>query len=92
MKDDLKTIAPAPTEGDTSSSPSSSSPASRGPKGSHGNGGNGGHDDGQKTLRQRAMDKLESNPSQLGDPTSLKAETADSEPTENDRGAGKSKL
>ena len=38
-------------------------------------------------LRQRAMDKLEENPSQLGDPVSLKAETADSEPTENDRGA-----
>jgi hypothetical protein len=52
--------------------------------------------DGHKTLRQRAMDKLEDNPSQLGDPVSLKAETADSEPTENDRGArgtvGKSKL
>lgn len=52
--------------------------------------------DGQKTLRQRAMDKLQENPSQLGDPISLKAETADLEPTENDRGArgtaGKSKL
>jgi hypothetical protein len=52
--------------------------------------------DEHKTLRQRAMDKLEDNPSQLGAPVSLKAETADSEPTENDRGArgtaGKSKL
>jgi len=42
------------------------------------------------------MDKLEENPSQLGDPVSLKAETADSEPTDNDSGAnvtaGKSKL
>jgi hypothetical protein len=38
-------------------------------------------------MRQRAMEKLEENPSQLGDPVSLKAETADSEPTENDRGA-----
>jgi hypothetical protein len=42
------------------------------------------------------MDKLEENPSQLGDPVSLKVETADSEPTDNDRGsketAGKSKL
>ncbi|KAI6713056.1 hypothetical protein PZA11_001167 [Diplocarpon coronariae] len=48
---------------------------------------------GGKTLRQRAMDKLHENPSQLGDPVSLKAETADSQPTENDRGAGgKSKL
>ncbi|KAK0100276.1 hypothetical protein ONS95_008235 [Cadophora gregata] len=50
----------------------------------------GGQDgrDGKKTLRQRAMDKLQENPSQLGDPISLKAETADSEPTDNDRGAG----
>lgn len=42
------------------------------------------------------MQKLEENPSQLGDPVSLKAETADSEPTDKDRGAagknGKSKL
>jgi hypothetical protein len=55
---------------------------------------NGG--EGHKTLRQRAMNKLEEIPSQLGDPVSLKAEKADSEPTENDRGAAgkarKSKL
>ena len=31
------------------------------------------------------------NPSQLGDPVSLKAESEDSEPTEQDRGAGKTK-
>ncbi|KAH7363843.1 hypothetical protein BKA65DRAFT_472212 [Rhexocercosporidium sp. MPI-PUGE-AT-0058] len=52
---------------------------------------------GKKTLRQKAMHKLEENPSQLGDLVSLKAETSDSHPTENDRGAadiggGKSKL
>jgi hypothetical protein len=34
------------------------------------------------------MQKIEENPSQLGDPVSLKAETADSEPTDQDRGAG----
>lgn len=42
------------------------------------------------------MDKLDENPSQLGDPISLKAETAESEPTDQDRGSkgmgGKSKL
>jgi hypothetical protein len=40
------------------------------------------------------MQKLDENPSQLGDPISLKAETADSGPTDQDRGAGgaKSKL
>lgn len=51
-------------------------------------GGKGGH----QTLRQKAMQKLEENPSQLGDPVSLKAEKADSEPTENDQGTAKSKL
>ncbi|KUJ22670.1 uncharacterized protein LY89DRAFT_664467 [Mollisia scopiformis] len=54
--------------------------------------GKGGH----QTLRQKAMQKLEENPSQLGDPVSLKAETADSRPTDQDKGAagkgGKSKL
>jgi len=43
-----------------------------------------------KPLRQLAAEKLHgkgSNPSQLGDPVSLKAETANSSPTENDRGA-----
>jgi hypothetical protein len=42
---------------------------------------------GHPTLRQKAMQKLEENPSQLGDPVSLKAEKADSEPTDQDRGA-----
>ena len=41
-----------------------------------------------KSLKEIAEDKLKSgNASQLGDPVSLKAETADSEPTEQDRGA-----
>lgn len=43
-----------------------------------------------KPLRQLATEKLHgkgSNPSQLGDPISLKAESADSSPTDNDRGA-----
>ncbi|KAG4433380.1 hypothetical protein IFR05_011140 [Cadophora sp. M221] len=64
------------------------------PAPTEGDGGRNGQ--GKKTLRQKALDKLQENPSQLGDPVSLKAETADSEPTENDRGAasthGKSKL
>ncbi|CZR51042.1 uncharacterized protein PAC_00917 [Phialocephala subalpina] len=54
--------------------------------------GNGGH----QTLRQKAMQNLEENPSQLGDPVSLKAEKADSRPTDQDKDAavtgGKSKL
>lgn len=41
-----------------------------------------------KTLKQLATSKNAENPSQLGDPVSLKAETSDSEPTEQDRGAG----
>lgn len=38
---------------------------------------------GKKTLKELAK----GNPSQLGDPVSLKAETSDTEPTEQDRGA-----
>lgn len=43
-----------------------------------------------KPLRQLAVEKIHgkgSNPSQLGDPISMKAETANSHPTENDYGA-----
>jgi len=41
-----------------------------------------------KTFKEIAQDKLNSgNASQLGDPVSMKAETADSHPTEEDRGA-----
>ncbi|GAB7350846.1 hypothetical protein MBLNU459_g1377t1 [Dothideomycetes sp. NU459] len=57
--------------------------------GSSRGGGQGGE---HKTLKQVAQ---ETNPSQLGDPISLKAETSDSEPTDQDRPvktAGKSKL
>lgn len=44
---------------------------------------------GEGTLRQKALQKLDENPSQLGDPVSLKAEKTDSEPTENDRPRGR---
>lgn len=50
-------------------------------------------DQSHKPLRQLAAEKLHgkgSNPSQLGDPISLKAETANSAPTDNDRGASSS--
>ena len=40
-----------------------------------------------KSLKQIAESKNKTNPSQLGDPVSLKAETSDTEPTEHDRGA-----
>lgn len=53
-----------------------------------------GDGEGHQTLRQKAMQKLEENPSQLGDPVSLKAEKVGSSPTDQDLGAkdGKSKL
>lgn len=56
--------------------------------------GKGGDGKGHQTLRQKAMQKLDENPSQLGDPVSLKAEKADSRPTDQDTGAKgeKSKL
>jgi hypothetical protein len=42
---------------------------------------------GGQTLKQKAEQALKNNPTALGDPVSLKAETSDSEPTEEDRGA-----
>lgn len=42
---------------------------------------------GQQMERKSLKEVAESNPTMLGDPVSLKAETADSEPTEEDRGA-----
>lgn len=40
------------------------------------------------TLKERAEEKLKNNPSALGDPISLKAETSALVPTEEDEGAG----
>jgi len=39
----------------------------------------------KRTLPQIAKEKLETNPSALGDPVSLKAEKSSNEPTEQDR-------
>lgn len=39
------------------------------------------------TLREKAMKKIQGNPSQLGDPISIKAETSDYVPTEDAEGA-----
>lgn len=41
----------------------------------------------KKTLKDIATEKNSQNPSQLGDPVSLKAETSNTQPTENDLGA-----
>ncbi|RYO79755.1 hypothetical protein DL764_009982 [Monosporascus ibericus] len=46
--------------------------------------------DGVETLREKAARKMHgpgANPSQLGDPTSLKNETSDRDPTDDERGA-----
>jgi hypothetical protein len=45
------------------------------------------HDQDNKSLKDIAREKNETNPSQLGDPVSLKAEAADSKPTPDDTGA-----
>jgi len=51
-------------------------------------GAKSGKDGGEKkTLKQKAEEKLKTNPTMLGDPVSLKAETSNSEPTADDRGA-----
>lgn len=49
---------------------------------------------GGETLREKALKKLngpDANPSQLGDPVSLKAETSDHDPTPDEKGAKKGK-
>ena len=40
----------------------------------------------EKSLKRTAEDKLKSNPSALGDPVSLKSETSDRNPTEDESG------
>ena len=40
-----------------------------------------------KPTKETEGDAKETNPSQIGDPVSLKPESSDSEPTEQDRGA-----
>lgn len=42
-----------------------------------------------QTLKEKAEEELKNNPSALGDPVSLKAETSDSNPTESEKGAQK---
>lgn len=78
VKENLSKVAPAPTEGDGDK---------KGAQGESNPGNAGGH----QTLRQKALKTMEQNPSQLGDPVSLKAEKADSEPTDQDRGAAATK-
>lgn len=69
-------MAPAPTESDTDKASDSGSRKEKGV--------------GSETLKQKAIKAVHGdgkNPTQLGDPVSLKAETSDTEPTEEDRGA-----
>lgn len=46
---------------------------------------NSHHRQDDKSLKQIAREKNSANPSQLGDPVSLKAETSDNQPTEVDK-------
>jgi hypothetical protein len=98
LKAETSSNSPTSQDRGASSSPCNSEINKIAPAPTKGNRGGDrkGGIDGHKTLRQRAMEKLDENPSQLGDPVSLKVETAESEPTDNDRGAagkaGKSKL
>lgn len=45
------------------------------------------HQQDNKSLKDIALEENDKNPSQLGDPVSLKAEAADSKPTPDDMGA-----
>jgi len=42
-----------------------------------------------QTLKEKAEEKLKTNPSALGDPISMKAETSDSQPADSEEGAPK---
>lgn len=44
---------------------------------------------GDKSLKEKALEKLGTNPTQIGDPTSVKAETSDKNPTPEEGGAAK---
>lgn len=97
------TLAPSPTEGDLDSRNNSSSLKNQDLAGTggkrlpynisaapaptegdlDGDDAQQGGKKGKKSLKELAK----GNPSQLGDPVSLKAETSDTEPTDQDRGA-----
>lgn len=70
-------MAPAPTEADVPASPNPSEV-------------NEGSSEGgeEKTLKQRAEEKLRENPTALGDPVSLKAETSGNVPIGEEGGGG----
>ncbi|KAI8961286.1 hypothetical protein F5Y11DRAFT_348685 [Daldinia sp. FL1419] len=78
-----------PTEGEEGAAKASQSPSHES-KQSRENGKGNNKDAGNETLREKAVKKLQgpdANPSQLGDPISLKAETTDDAPTEGEEGA-----
>ncbi|TDZ19368.1 hypothetical protein Cob_v007561 [Colletotrichum orbiculare MAFF 240422] len=73
-----------PTEGDQGAQSGSSGGPPKGPgaAGQKNSDGSPVQDTDKRRLKEIAKDKLEGgNPSQLGDPISLKAETSDTEPT-----------
>lgn len=80
-----------PTESDLDDNKSTSSPSSSSSEPLQ---TNKSKEKGGETLREKATKKLhgpDANPSQLGDPISLKAETSDNVPTPNEEGAKKGK-
>ncbi|KAL9620299.1 MAG: hypothetical protein Q9160_005198 [Pyrenula sp. 1 TL-2023] len=68
-------MAPAPTEADIPASESQEKDT-------------GVREGEGKSLKQRAEEKLKQNPTALGDPTSLKAETSENVPTREEEGGG----
>ncbi|KAK6948895.1 hypothetical protein Daesc_008966 [Daldinia eschscholtzii] len=77
-----------PTEGEEGAAGSSQTPSRDSKRGSNKSKGDEAGDG--ETLREKAAKKLQgpdANPSQLGDPISLKAETSDDIPTDREEGA-----
>jgi hypothetical protein len=85
-----------PSSSSSSSSPSSSATKAESSRHDGGGGGGGGDEGGKgETLREKAAKKLDgpdANPSQLGDPVSLKNETSRGLPTDSERGAKEEKV
>lgn len=90
-KNPLRDLTPTESDLDDNTSTDSSSSSSK-PSSSAQTGNNS--QKGGETLREKAAKKLhgpDANPSQLGDPISLKAETSDHVPTPSEGGAQKEK-
>ncbi|KAK8059032.1 hypothetical protein PG994_009480 [Apiospora phragmitis] len=91
LKAESSPTNPTPDEEGATRSPSSSSPSGGGSEAHDKENKQDSRSRGEETLREKAAKKLNgpgANPSQLGDPISLKNETSDHIPKPDETGAG----